>query len=348
MDAQTQDMKLPLVSIMMPVFNGRLFLPFALDSILAQQYANFELVVLDNLSTDGTGDICREYASRDARIRYVLDDRHRISHDAANHLATLIAGDYAMLACDDDLWEPTFLGRCVEYLMAHPDVGLVFPNAAYVDAEGVKSGSRLLSGRDVYNEGYDRFSNFKRFLRHRRVVPPVFGLFRAEVMRAALPFDTFDETIADVDNLFILKIMTLTKVHCIDEVLFFYRSKFRAFEPSLQNAIAAAPGWLDVWLYYAKHQWNFTRKILPVIDAAPFTDAQKTSLRLRTYWTLIVFVTVMHIRPIAGRLLARWGLRKTRTAKMDVHHDVRVKALKEMDYKKLVAAKQDAAPKRPD
>ncbi|TSA42283.1 MAG: glycosyltransferase family 2 protein [Betaproteobacteria bacterium] len=326
-------MKQGLVSIMMPVFNGELFLPLALDCLLAQDYANFEIIILDNQSTDGTRVICQQYASRDSRIRYVPDDRYRITHDAANHLATLATGEFAMLACDDDLWVPTFLSACVGFLRTHPDVGVVFPNAAYVDINGIRGESRLLAGRDIYNERHDKFGNFKRFLRHRRIVPPIFGVYRSDVMRAALPFDTFDETIADVDNLFFLKIITMTKVHCLDEVLFYYRNKFRGLEPTLQNGIRANPNWFVVWIYFARHQRKFTARILQVIDSAPFAGPQKVALRLYTFSALVYFTSFAHLRAAVGRLLTRWGWREGVAVKKDQHHDLRVEALKQTNYR---------------
>ena len=80
-------MKTPgLVTIMVPVLNGEIFLPLALDSLLAQDYTQFEIVILDNQSTDRTAEICHEYERRDGRVRYVPDTINRISHDAADAL----------------------------------------------------------------------------------------------------------------------------------------------------------------------------------------------------------------------------------------------------------------------
>src|SRR5439155_18261545 len=65
----------PLVSIGLPVRNGEKYLRQALDSLLAQTFADFEIVVCDNCSTDSTGRICRAYAARDRRVRYVRNGR---------------------------------------------------------------------------------------------------------------------------------------------------------------------------------------------------------------------------------------------------------------------------------
>ena len=69
---QQERQEKPLVSICIPVFNGQRFLCQALESLLAQDYENIEVVVLDNISTDDTREICLSYANRDARLRYIL------------------------------------------------------------------------------------------------------------------------------------------------------------------------------------------------------------------------------------------------------------------------------------
>ncbi|MEM4134638.1 MAG: glycosyltransferase, partial [Candidatus Micrarchaeia archaeon] len=66
----------PLVSIGMPVYNGERFIRQALDSLLAQDYENFELIISDNASEDKTPEICLEYAARDKRIRYYRNEKN--------------------------------------------------------------------------------------------------------------------------------------------------------------------------------------------------------------------------------------------------------------------------------
>lgn len=315
-------MKTPgLVTIMVPVLNGELFLPLALESLLVQDYAQFEIVILDNQSTDRTPEICREYARRDTRVKYVPDTINRISHDAANHLATFITGEFCMIACDDDLWEPNFLGTLVRYLQRHPGVGLVFSNACYVDVYGHRGGQRLLAGRHLYKKEDSAFRNVWRYLGQRRVVPTIFGVYRSEAYLAALPFDTFDETIADVDNLFLIKLLTLTKVQGIDEVLFYYRNKFRGFDPSNGKS------WSSSWSFYAGHQWRFLRKILTVVDHSPLPNAEQLLLRIRSCYTFVAVVSFLRIRSTIGTILVRLKVREGPSIVKDVHTEIRSSAL---------------------
>ncbi len=75
------------IAIGLPVYNGANFLAAAIDSILAQSYADFELVISDNASTDNTEEICRAYAQRDRRVRYV---RQPTNVGAANNHNLLV------------------------------------------------------------------------------------------------------------------------------------------------------------------------------------------------------------------------------------------------------------------
>ena len=84
----------PLVSIGMPVFNGDRYLEKALDSILEQTLDDFELVICDNASTDRTGEICRDYAARDRRIRYLRDDTNIGAHPNYNRTFAEARGRY--------------------------------------------------------------------------------------------------------------------------------------------------------------------------------------------------------------------------------------------------------------
>lgn len=316
-------MKIPgRVTIMVPVLNGELFLPLALDSLLAQDYPHFQIVVLDNQSTDRTGEICREYERRDARVKYVRDTVNRISHDAANHLATFITGEFCMIACDDDLWEPHFLSVLVQYLQQHPDVGLVYPNACYVDVEGNRGAQRLLSARHLYARSDSSLANAWRYLGQRRVVPTIFGLYRSDAYLAALPFDTFDETIADVDNLFIIKLMLQTRVQGIDEVLFFYRNKFRGYNP------ATGQSWSDSWFLYAQHQWRFLRKIPELLNTSNISYAESALLQFRSCWTFLAMITFLRARSWLGKILVRIRLIDGPSNKKDIHSEIRSASLR--------------------
>jgi glycosyltransferase involved in cell wall biosynthesis len=127
----------PPVSIGLPVFNGARFISEALDSLLAQTYSDFELIISDNASTDATRSICEEYAARDERVRYV---RHEVNRGLAwnwNHAFELSRGIYFKWAACDDLYHPTFLARCLEILKENPDVAWCHTLGRHIDSKGM-------------------------------------------------------------------------------------------------------------------------------------------------------------------------------------------------------------------
>ena len=97
----------PKISILMPVYNVEPYLPQAIDSVLAQTMPDFELICVDDGSTDGSGDILRRYAARDARIRPLFHDTNRGLVAARTTAAAAARGQYILLLDSDDTLFPT-------------------------------------------------------------------------------------------------------------------------------------------------------------------------------------------------------------------------------------------------
>lgn len=100
---------IPKVSIGMPVYNGENFIREALDSLLAQTFTVFELIISDNASTDSTSLICREYANKDKRIKYIRQTENRGAQFNFWFVCQKACGDYFMWAAADDTWDKDFI-----------------------------------------------------------------------------------------------------------------------------------------------------------------------------------------------------------------------------------------------
>jgi glycosyltransferase involved in cell wall biosynthesis len=129
-------MRMPRVTVGVPVWNGARYLDHCLDSLLAQTYDDMEIVISDNASTDRTPEICRAYCLRDERVSY-----HRQPHNigaAANYnfLVQQARGELFKWAAHDDVCAPEFVERCVAALDASPSDVLAFPKATFIDAAG--------------------------------------------------------------------------------------------------------------------------------------------------------------------------------------------------------------------
>jgi glycosyltransferase involved in cell wall biosynthesis len=105
--------KVPLVSIGMPVFNGEKYICEALDSLLAQSFMDFELILSDNNSTDRTQDICIDYAKKDKRIRYIRQMENIGPSKNFLFVFNQSVGDYFMWAAGDDVWDKNWIQELI-------------------------------------------------------------------------------------------------------------------------------------------------------------------------------------------------------------------------------------------
>jgi glycosyltransferase involved in cell wall biosynthesis len=126
----------PLVSLGLPVYNGGNFLRQALESILEQTYTHWELILSDNGSTDTTESICREFAARDGRIRYLREEANRGATWNFNRVFALAQGPLFRWTAHDDVCAPELLERCVAVMISRPEVVLCHPRTRIIDAHG--------------------------------------------------------------------------------------------------------------------------------------------------------------------------------------------------------------------
>lgn len=205
----------PRVSIGLPVYNGENFLAEALDALLAQTFTDFELIVSDNASTDGTADICRSYAARDQRIRYVRQPHNIGGQPNQAAVAELARGQYYKLAAHDDLYSPLLLERCVAVLDARPDVVLCHGDMAFIDEAGE------VIGHYDYTMTTDSPSAPERF-RSLLVTDggdDEYGVVRTEVLRRVRPAGSHHNP----GRPYVAEIALHGRFHQVPELLYFRR-----------------------------------------------------------------------------------------------------------------------------
>ena len=101
--------KAPTISIGMPVYNGEKYLRLAIESLLSQTFANFELIISDNASTDKTREICAEYARSDQRVKIHSQKVNIGAINNFNYILMQATGRYFMWAAADDMWDARWL-----------------------------------------------------------------------------------------------------------------------------------------------------------------------------------------------------------------------------------------------
>jgi len=126
----------PRVSIGLPVYNGASYLEASLQSLLAQSFTDFEIVISDNASTDETAAVCNAYAAADPRIRYIRQPQNGGAAWNFNRVFELSRGEYFKWAAADDVCDGTLVERCVNVLDAEPDIVLCHARTQKIDAAG--------------------------------------------------------------------------------------------------------------------------------------------------------------------------------------------------------------------
>lgn len=129
------------VSVCIPTYNSELYLADAIDSVLAQTFQDFELIIGDDLSTDGTMEICRRYAEKDARVHVSSGPEHVGLFRNYNRCMERASGEYIKLFAHDDLLEPDALAQMVAVLDEDTEVSIVGCKRRLIDAKGNEIGS---------------------------------------------------------------------------------------------------------------------------------------------------------------------------------------------------------------
>jgi len=124
------------VSILIPVYNTQDFIAESIESILNQTYRDFELVIVDDCSTDNTYSICQRYASSDSRIKLFRNEKNLGMMRNWNYGISLCKGDYWGKLDADDWWNPEMIEVCVKIFVQYPGVGMVCTRHVNIDEKG--------------------------------------------------------------------------------------------------------------------------------------------------------------------------------------------------------------------
>ena len=123
----------PLVSIVTPSYNQVRYLESTIRSVLAQDYPSIEYLIIDGGSTDGSQDLIQQYADQ---LAYWVSAPDKGQTDAINKGFSKAKGEIFAWINSDDTYEPQAVSEAVAFLLAHPDVGMVYGDANFIDTRG--------------------------------------------------------------------------------------------------------------------------------------------------------------------------------------------------------------------
>ena len=197
----------PLLSVVMPVHNGVPFLDESINSILNQTLTDFEFVILDDASTDGSARVLREWERRDGRIRVISSER-RLGLSGSSNLVVSEATAPPLARMDaDDISHPDRLRRQWAIIKGHPDIVAVGTLCDGINADGQRIRPR------------DRW----RLVRHSRYVPFPHGsvMFRRKAFEAVNGYS--EDLLTDEDLDFFFKMTRIGRVVTLPDVLYRFR-----------------------------------------------------------------------------------------------------------------------------
>ena len=264
----------PQVSVGLPVYNGQRYLAQAVEALLAQTFEDFELIICDNASTDGTEETCRAYARLDSRIRYV---RNAVNIGGARNYRLafeLAIAPYFRWATHDDLVAPQLLSRCVEILDRDGAVVLAYPKTRLIDAEG-----RVISDFEdnLHLDSLRPRDRFISVLERVGMCNAIYGLMRSALLRKTRLMGNFLAS----DIAFLAELTLYGRFWEISDRLFFRRVHAEAF--SSQKSIQRLLGFYNPRHknhYSARRTRHLWENIRSVIRAPIDTGTEKVPICL--------------------------------------------------------------------
>ncbi len=200
----------PLISIGVAVYNGEKYLAQALESIAAQTFLDFEVIISDNASTDTTPQICKRFTDRDRRFKYFRNEKNLGVAPNYNRVFRLARGRFFKWADYDDVLHPEFLTRCLEIMHQHPDVVLCYPRVRIIDENGTVQGEHNPGPLTDFRESHRRFRSLILF--------PEYAIQSMGLLRSAAVRQTrLHESYPSSDEVFLAHLALLGRFYEIEE-----------------------------------------------------------------------------------------------------------------------------------
>ena len=227
----------PLISIGLPVYNGEKYLEICLRNLVEQTFPDFEIIVSDNASGDGTDAICRRFAESDPRIRYYRAEANQGASWNYNRVLELARGRYFKWAAYDDLLSPDFLEACLLSLEKDPDLVLSYGVTTIIDAEGRP---QTTEPDRMHITDPRPSARLREYLYKVGLTNAIYGLMRIEALRATPGHQPYPGS----DIVLLGELAIRGRFHEIDGIRFLRRIHPQA-SASANPSLSQLVGWFN-------------------------------------------------------------------------------------------------------
>jgi glycosyltransferase involved in cell wall biosynthesis len=224
----------PTISVIIPAHNAAAYIAATIDSVRSQTFTDWELIIIDDGSTDATAAIVSQFCQSDSRIQLVVQPNCGVSA-TRNRGAALARGSLLAFLDADDQWLPHKLAMHLQFMHAHPDVGISFARAEFLSQAGVPTGKVTTCALTNLHP--------QNFLYTNPTVTTSNVVIRRNLFQKLDGFDCNINYAEDMDLLFRCASSTTAKIEGIDSVLIRYRIHNTGLSSTLHNMEA---GWLQL------------------------------------------------------------------------------------------------------
>lgn len=216
------------ISIGVAVYNGQATLGRAIESLINQTYANLEIIIIDDCSSDNSKEIIKRYAAKDSRIKFKINETNKGLIYNFNELFKISTGEYFLWADQDDFREYTFIEKAQKILENNPQ-SILCHSETRVFFESIKNILHI-NYMSKISQSYDVVSRYKRMLWYYNDTN-IYGLIRSSSLRKTSLWNTMNGS----SNNLLFQLILLGKFEYIDEPLFFYSGKEITERPSIRE-----------------------------------------------------------------------------------------------------------------
>tara|TARA_R110000850_G_scaffold20864_5_gene61816 strand:+ start:46 stop:1008 length:963 start_codon:yes stop_codon:yes gene_type:complete len=220
---------MPNISVFIPLYNAEQYITSTVQSVLNQTWQDFEIIILEDCSTDKSYEIASEIAKKDDRIKLYRNEVNLGMLENWNKGIELCQQPYFVKLDADDLWEVDFLEKSLAVLENYPEVGLVFSKYVLIDSAGNKvpnsewdlpefANNKPFSGTELVKMGPGLMLSFP-------ILRQGLSLMRREIFDEIGKYNYLltPETLASTDTEFYFRLGAHYKIFCINEELYLYR-----------------------------------------------------------------------------------------------------------------------------
>ncbi|GAB4383888.1 MAG: hypothetical protein Kow00121_46530 [Elainellaceae cyanobacterium] len=258
----------PKVTVILPAYNAGQYIEETIDSVLQQSYRNFELLVINDGSTDDTVALVEPYTQRDPRVQLISQPNQGVSA-ARNHGICQASGELVAFLDADDLWVPEKLEAHVRHLCSDSKLGMSFARIEFIDSDGNRTGQRSnLRLRNILPH---------HFYQDNLACTPSNIVTRRSILQSIGGFDGDLSGLADID-LFLRICCAGWKVEGLDRVLVYYRTHAGGMSSQLKRM---EDEWYRFDAKVATYNPHLVQKYHPLAQAMVLRSLARQSLRLK-------------------------------------------------------------------